>query len=245
MPDGREWSSRTNSSRTAYKAAVVEREGDPGSPEVAPRKSRRTNTMPERTDEELMLASGHGDRKAFSLLAERHYRGVMYFVQRFLGNIGRETAEDLTQDVFLKAWKAAARFKPRAAVRTWLLRSATNACLDYRRRSRLRRTLSLSDDAGYHPAGDAARSETASENCELADGTRRALAGLPTKQRAAVVLRHYHDLPYTEIAEILGLSVSAVESVLFRARRTLRAKLAVEMGGSFPQVSPGLGAEYG
>ena len=81
--------------------------------------------MPERSDEDLMLAAGRGDRAAFGVLVERHYRGMVHFAQRFLGDIARETAEDLVQDVFLKAWKTSRTFKPRAAVRTWLMRITT------------------------------------------------------------------------------------------------------------------------
>ncbi len=200
--------------------------------------------MPERTDKELMLASGRGDRAAFGLLAERHYRDVVHFAQRFLGTIGRETAEDLAQDVFLKVWRSASRFEPRAAVKTWLLRTTTNTCLDYRRRHRLRRALSLSSDTAREPVDNVSGPASASELRERADRSRRAIAALPAKQRAAIVLRHYHDFSYSEIAETLKLSVPAVESLLFRARRSLRAKLTVEMGLASPQVSPGLGAEY-
>ena len=97
--------------------------------------------MPEREDEDLLISAGKGDREAFGLLVERHHLAVVRFAYRFLGNVDRDTAEDLAQDVFLRAWRSAPSFRPRARVLTWLLRLATNACLNYQRGRRLRRAI--------------------------------------------------------------------------------------------------------
>lgn len=201
--------------------------------------------MPERQDEDLMVSAGRGDQDAFGALVERHHRAVVQFVYRYLGDVGRDDAEDVAQDVFLGAFKAAPSFRPRAKVLTWLLRIARNACLNYRRARRLRRTTPL-DEAGSAATtiqpSDAAEAHAAAQEEVLR--LRRAVADLPLRQRAAVILRHFHDLAYSDIADVLEVSVPSVESLLFRARRTLRSSLAAAGNQSeSPQVSPELGAE--
>ncbi len=201
--------------------------------------------MPEREDEDLLISAGQGDREAFGLLVERHHRAVVQFAYRFLANVDRDTAEDLAQDVFLRAWKSAPSFQPRARVLTWLLRLTTNACLNYQRGRRLRRVISLQPDAPENaselPAKFADVSPTPDEE---AARVRSAVTDLPDSQRAAITLRHFHDFSYVEIAEVLETSVSAVESLLFRARKTLRGRLAdLRNPAESPQVLPELGAE--
>ena len=195
--------------------------------------------MAEMDDLELLLAAGRGDREAFGQLADRHHRTVIHYVHRFLGRIDFATAEDIAQDVFLRAWTACPSFTPRAKVLTWLLQIATNACLNHRRGMRLRRMFSLGDR-------DAADSTTAGEpeGRDLqAEAVRDAIARLPDAQRAVIILRHYHDLSYTDIAAVLEVSVSSVESLLFRSRRTLRTILEAESPNpAAPQVSPELGS---
>lgn len=202
--------------------------------------------MAERTDQHLLVAAGRGDRQAFGVLVERHHRAVVQFIYRYLANVDRDTAEDLAQDVFFGAWKAAPSFRARARVFSWLLRIAKNTCLNYRRGQKLRRTASLDRDdlvATTSASGD----ETAATEAvarEEAGSLRRAIAGLPPTQRAAIILRHYHDLPYSDIAEVLKTSVSAVESLLFRARTTLRKAMnGTRKTGERPQVLRDLRAE--
>jgi len=181
--------------------------------------------MPQRSDEELMHAAGQGARAAFGVLVERHGVTVVRFVRRFLGDIERDTAEDLAQDVFLKAWKAAATFTPQAKVLTWLLRITTNTCLNHRRRQRLRRLIFVGNDPMSDVAARASRPADDQEAGERERSVQTALAALPVNQRAAIVLRHYHDFSYSQIAEVLELSVPAVESLIFRARRRLEKAL--------------------
>ena len=100
------------------------------------------------TDEELLLASGRGDREAFALLVQRQQRAVLQFVHRFLATADRATAEDLAQQVFLSVWRYAPTFQPRAKVLTWLFRITTNACLNYRRYEHSRPSPVRLDDAG-------------------------------------------------------------------------------------------------
>ena len=206
--------------------------------------TRSAESMEGPGDAELLRAAGCGDREAFGLLVERRHRAVVQFVYRFLADVDRDTAEDLAQDVFLKAWKAAPSFRPRAAVLTWLLRIATNTCLSYRRSRRLRWTVSLADDGlAETPGLRCGPADEPPARREQAARVRSAVAQLPPRQRAVIVLRHFHDLPYQEIAEVLETSVAAVESLLFRARRTLQGTLAASGSSESPQVSPELGAE--
>ncbi len=200
--------------------------------------------MPRSEDQELLLRAGKGDRGAFGLLVERHHEAVVRFCYRFLGRVGCDAAEDLAQDVFLSAFKAAPYYQPQAAVRTWLFRLATNACLNQRRKWRVRRVIGL---GGSERMEDVAMDDSGADASALRNekgaSVRAAVGGLPGGQRAAIVLRHYHDFSYTEIADVLDTSVSAVESLLFRARRKLRSQLpAFEIGNS-PQVSADLRAE--
>ncbi len=200
--------------------------------------------MPAADDAELLLAAGRGDRNAFGVLVERYHRTVVQFVYRFLADVDRDTAEDLTQDVFVKAWEAASGFEPRAAVLTWLLRIATNTGLNYRRWRRLRRALSLAS-GGLVSAPDpkAGSPEGRPARADEAERVRSAVAQLPPNQRAAIVLRHFHEMSYKDVADVLETSVPAVESLLFRARRTLERELRPVASEHWPQVSGEPGAE--
>jgi len=190
------------------------------------------------TDEELLLASGRGQRDAFALLVQRHHRAVIHFVHRFLATADRATAEDLAQQVFLGAWKYAPTFQPRAKVLTWLFRIATNTCLNYRRYEQSR------DSTGQLDHARAAERDESSEGGELgllgqerAQQVRSAVATLAPNQRAVIVLRYFHESSYAEIATIMETSVSAVDSLLHRARHALREELGATKTQDSPQVS--------
>lgn len=180
-------------------------------------------------DEILLQQAGQGDRGAFAELVARYQGPVVSFIQRYLRNLDVQTAEDLAQSVFLAAWQGAGGFKPRARVKTWLYRMAINACLNERRRLRVRRQVRFEDSedrAGGRGMTDAeTQGGSPDEARERQEAVRTALEALPESQRAVVVLRHYHDLPYREIAEVMEISVAAVESLLFRARQNLRERL--------------------
>jgi|WetSurMetagenome_2_1015567.scaffolds.fasta_scaffold339029_2 RNA polymerase sigma-70 factor, ECF subfamily len=194
------------------------------------------------TDETaLMLAAGRGDREAFGLLVERYHAAIVQFADRFLGPADRNAAEDLAQDVFLAAWQAAPTYRPRAKVLTWLMRMATNACLNYRRSRRLRMAVSL--DAAVTAGSEADHPDARALADERAAVVREAVAGLPPNQRAAVLLRHFQGLSYREIADVLETSVSAVESLLFRAREALGVALSEQKPGAAPQVFPPAGVK--
>jgi RNA polymerase sigma-70 factor (ECF subfamily) len=132
----------------------------------------------------------------------------------------------VAQEAFLRAWRHAGRWRPgEARFSTWLHRVAVNLCIDRRRRRREQTVDELPEVADPAPGP---------EGTALAAARRRrveaAVAGLPERQRAAVLLTHFQGLGNIEAAEALGVSVEAVESLLSRARRQLRAALADEIG---------------
>jgi RNA polymerase sigma-70 factor (ECF subfamily) len=197
------------------------------------------------TDEELLLASGRGDRGAFALLVERHQRAVIQFVHRFLATADRATAEDLAQQVFLNAWRYAPTFEPRAKVLTWLFRIASNACLNYRRREQSRiSAVALDESTGRE--SDRAEAEGVELRLveeERAREVRAAVAALPPSQRVAIVLRYFHEFSHADIAAVMETSLSAVDSLLHRGRRSLHARLVVGEKADSPQVSRSRRAE--
>ena len=200
--------------------------------------------MADRSDEELMSAAGRGDRDAFGILVARHDRAVMRLVCGLLAIADRNTGEDLTQEVFLAAWRAAPRFRSRTGVRvlSWLLRIATNTCFNYRRSGRLRIAVPIGVHNDPH-VGAHAEPDAVIVADERARQVRAAIAELPPAQRAAILLREFHGLSYAEIGDVLDTSVSAVESLLVRARRTLSVVLADSENEITPQVSTELRVE--
>ena len=171
-------------------------------------------------DGELVARAGKGDRAAAQALMARHLPKMLTLARRMLHDPAE--AEDAVQEAFLKLWTHAARWRPgRAKFETWLYRVTLNQCYD-----RLRRKPTLELAAADHIADPAHGPLAALESAGLAAEVEAALAELPARQRAAILLCHYQERGNIEAAEILGLSVEALESLLARGRRTLRIKLA-------------------
>jgi len=171
-------------------------------------------------DEDLVLRAGRGDAAASRALVESKLPRMMRLAYRMLGD--RQAAEDVAQEAMLRAWKQAPRWQPGAArFDTWLHRVAINLCYDHLRRRRevLRDVLPDRPDDG--PGPDQAWIDR--------DRTRQveaALLALPERQREAIVLCHYQDLSQAEAAGLMEISVEALESLLARGRRGLKAALA-------------------
>jgi RNA polymerase sigma-70 factor (ECF subfamily) len=179
-----------------------------------------------------MLAFQAGDLASFEQLVRNNQGKVYSIVVRFVQD--EAEAEDLVQEVFIRVFRTASRYEPRARFSTWLYRISVNVSLNaLRARSKLQ-TVSLdvlSDTTGeeFHrgladPAVDLPH-ETLKSG-ELAVRVAEAIAALPEKQRVAVVLSRYERLCYEEISHVLGCSVMAVKSLLSRARCNLRNRLA-------------------
>ena len=172
------------------------------------------------------LASA-GDMAAFEQLVERHQRLVVGTVGRMLGT--NSDAEDIAQQVFVRVWKNLKRYEPRAKFTTWLLKITRNLVFnELRRRSRHPAVpLQSETDEEERPLKDenAVSPDVTLLEHELQEAVDAAIAQLPETQRLAVILRRYDELSYEEIAEALDQSVSAVKSLLFRARTELRENL--------------------
>lgn len=184
-------------------------------------------------DVRLMGLVGKGDTAALEELIERHQTLVAGTIARMLGS--SSDVEDVAQQVFLRVWKSASRYVPRAKFTTWLLKITRNLVFNELRRAKRhahiplqdeseREALSAKDEAGSMP--DASLLER-----ELQRQIEEAIQALPDNQRMALILRRYQEMSYEQIAEVLDLSVPAVKSILFRARTELRARLKTYLGG--------------
>jgi len=171
-------------------------------------------------DAELVLKVGQGDVPAYRELVRRHAGNL----QRFAGRLLRDDSEaqDVVQETFLRLWQRAAEYTPAARVGTWLHRIAHNLAVD-RLRSRGRLTA-LDDDED--PAPSSARPLVLLDQKRRAEALERALGALPERQGAAVTLVHLQGMTGAEAGEVLGVSSEALESLLARGRRKLKALLA-------------------
>ena len=171
-------------------------------------------------DDELVRRAGAGDAAAVQALVARKLRRVLALAERMLGDAAE--AEDVAQETFFKVWRYAERWRPGAAkFDTWLHRVTLNLCYDRLRRRRERPMAEPPDTPDTGPAPD--------RGLHAADVGRRvsaALQTLPPRQREAIVLCHYQELGNIEAAGLMGVSVEALESLLSRGRRALKASLA-------------------
>lgn len=186
-----------------------------------------------KTNEDLMGRVTTGDKHAFETLVYRHQKPVLNFIFRFLGDAAE--AEDLTQEVFLRVWKSAGTYRPEAKFTTWLYRIAANLCINKKQALRTRKGFAISQfhrrnqnsDENFIPL-EGAQPTTAEDHLIISEQSRHllhALNNLPASQRLAIVLKIYHDMTYDEISQIMHRSVSAVDSLLIRAKKNLRKRL--------------------
>jgi RNA polymerase sigma-70 factor (ECF subfamily) len=176
----------------------------------------------------LMERIGAGDHQAFRELVERHQNAVIGTVAKMLGNASE--SEDIAQQVFLRIWRNAKRYRPDAKFTTYLFTITRNLVFnESRRKSRKKEVSSDEREENSNCLVEASpdrQPDAELLQAELQQAVDAAIASLPETQRMAVVLRRYEQLSYEEIAETLELSVSAVKSLLFRARTTLRESLS-------------------
>jgi len=176
----------------------------------------------------IMAEVAEGKLSAFKTIVELHHKPLISFIARFTGD--RDSAEDIAQEVFLRVFKAAKDYKPQAKFKTWLFTIATNLCLNEIRDNKS--IPKIVDLSGLHEqeypiiAPEALSPLKAAENAELSTAVRKAIRNLPENQRIAILLRQYNDFSYSEISKIMGISESAVESLLQRARQSLKKSLS-------------------
>lgn len=173
---------------------------------------------PEPTDAGLITAAANGDADAFEALVKKYERRVLSTAFRYLGEA--TAAEDAAQEIFLKVWRNAKRFRGKSSFSTWLYRIVVNHCLNAK--AKRREILPLNEAV----AEEGPNVEERYEKKRTARVVREAVDGLPGKQRMALVLSKFDGRSYKEIAEIMGVSLSSVESLIYRAKRNLRKKLA-------------------
>jgi RNA polymerase sigma-70 factor (ECF subfamily) len=168
------------------------------------------------SDHDLMARAARGEERAFRILVARHPRSALSIARRILRNDAR--AEEIVQDAMLRVWINAPRWRPQAAFRTWLYRVVVNLCLNERRRG-----ADLPLEQAGEPADPAPDAMAELEARERDRGLAAAIDALPARQRAAIVLTYQEGLGNAEAAAVLDVSVSGLEALLVRAKRTLRA----------------------
>jgi RNA polymerase sigma-70 factor (ECF subfamily) len=180
--------------------------------------------LAELDDSALASEAAAGNREAFDIIVERHRRIVYQVCYRFVNN--HEDAADLTQDAFVRAWKGLKNFKGQSALQTWLYRIAVNVCLN---RVAMKKAATEPIESPEH--FEDVRLESAQQTMlreERAVAVRKAIANLPDKQRATLILRTYHDMSHQQIADVLGSSVGAVKANFFHALNNLKKILGTE-----------------
>jgi RNA polymerase sigma-70 factor, ECF subfamily len=176
------------------------------------------------SDEALMARIARGDEPAYRQLARRHLPVAVALARRVLGNTA--DAEDVAQEAMLRVWTNAPRWQPLALFRTWFRRVVVNLCLDRKRRAQWVDLEAVGEIVD--PAANAGEQVERGERDEL---VRAAIGKLPARQRAAIVLTYSEGLSNAEVADALGTSVSAVETLLVRGKQNLRRSLASVIEG--------------
>ena len=202
---------RAGSVRPGWRVTIVAPAADASDPSGA---------LEQAADAALVDACLAGRREAFDVIVTRYRRQVYQLCYRFVGN--HEDASDLAQEVFVRAYRALGKFRGRSSLPTWLYRIGVNVSLN---KVSAKRPVSESlADTDRLPA-PAESPVDALLRGERAVRVRAAIQRLPKKQRAALILRVYHELPHEEIARIVGSSVGAVKANLFHALNNLKKRL--------------------
>jgi RNA polymerase sigma-70 factor (ECF subfamily) len=183
-------------------------------------------------DAELMLRVKAGDDASFGALLEKHRSPIVHFLYRMVQN--QAIAEELAQEAFLRVYRSRATYEPTAKFTTWLFRIASHVALNWLRDARNEKDQPSLEEAGEGYSMRHADQHPSAEQ-ELVRGAvvaeiRGAVAALPPRQRAAVLMHKYEDMDYSQIAHALNTTESAVKSLLFRAYEALRARLAAVSG---------------
>ena len=189
----------------------------------------------ELTDEVLMMRFQGGDRAAFTGLVRRHKTPIFNFILRQVRT--RQAAEDLAQDVFVKIVQNAAEFKHEARFSTWAYTIARNVCIDHQRKMSLRRHPSLDQASGEHGDGPTLGERTADPTpgalvervaigAEMGQHITRAVELLPAEQREVFLLREIGNVPFKDIAQMIGVPENTVKSRMRYALERLQEALA-------------------
>lgn len=196
----------------------------------------RPSTFLEDEDVKSMLRFKEGDGSAFEALLDKYHAPIINFIYRFIGD--EQESEDLAQEVFLRIYRCASNYTPQAKFSTWIYRIAKNLTLNELRRKKIQKTSSLEGmiqteegELKKQFSDDKPSSLQELERQDLIDIVRKAIDSLPPNQKTAVILSKYEGLSYEEIAKVIGCSVSAVKSLLSRARDALKKRLGFYVKG--------------
>ncbi len=185
------------------------------------------------TDQELLEGIIDRDQAAFKKLVETHQQLVIRTCYGLVHNL--EDARDLAQEVFIEIMKSASSFRGKSKLSSWIYRISVNKSLNYLKKCRRRETFSLFSfqDRGAAEKGDRMADHNMTNGCddpmeekELKQALHAAIAKLPVNQKIAFTLHNYEDLPYKEIADVMNVSLSSVESLIHRAKMNLQKRLS-------------------
>jgi RNA polymerase sigma-70 factor (ECF subfamily) len=182
----------------------------------------------EEPEAKIMSEIAGGNISAFKEIVDLYQKPLINFIARFLGD--KTTAEDIAQEVFIKVFKAAKDYRPKSKFKTWLFKITSNLCLnqirDNKNQPKIIDTFELNEAGFLAIAPESCCPEKTFEKKELGEVIRDAILNLPKKQRIALLLQKHNGFSYNEISQIMECSVSAVESLIQRARQNLKKRLA-------------------
>jgi RNA polymerase sigma-70 factor (ECF subfamily) len=183
------------------------------------------------TDEELVARSKTGDTESFNQLVKRWERPIFAMAYRTLGR--EEDARDVTQETFLRAFRALGGFKGEAKFSSWLYRIALNLCRDWIRKARRAPIVDVPEGMDVEQLaaqrGPFETVEDLAARAELSRGVAAAMEHLPAEQREAIILKEYHGLTFQEIADLMACPLSTVKTRVYQGLSTLRKQLGEQM----------------
>lgn len=186
------------------------------------------------TDQQLVQRAQRGDLRAFDLLVLKYQGRIAALVSRYLSDAGE--VEDVTQEAFIKAYRALGKFRGDSAFYTWLYRIAANAAKNHlvAKGRRPGADATIEDAEGFDEGGmlsESASPEALAMGGELAEVVESALNALPDELKAALMLREFDGLSYDDIADVLGCPVGTVRSRIFRAREAIDQRVKEQISG--------------
>ena len=186
------------------------------------------------TDQQLVQRAQRGDLRAFDLLVLKYQGRIAALVSRYVSDAGE--VEDVTQEAFIKAYRALGKFRGDSAFYTWLYRIAANAAKNHlvAKGRRPGADATIEDAEGFDEGGmlsESASPEALAMGGELAEVVESALNALPDELKAALMLREFDGLSYDDIADVLGCPVGTVRSRIFRAREAIDQRVKEQISG--------------